>query len=133
MAFSQASTVAASKFPWPRALFGLACAAPFLILNALVANGHGPTRQFFAGVISDHMFRTNPLGSVVFLASMALIAVGGLVLLKTAFARHADGRRQVLWLPLALGSLMLVGFVTLSGVFGHEVYECEILGTKVCD
>lgn len=116
--------------PWVQMLLGLACGLPFLLFNALVATGHGPTRQFFRGVISGQMWQTNPLGSAVFFLSLGLIGAGAVVLLRLAATCRPRAAR---WLALVLGLVMLTGFVALSGAFAQEAYQCQILGTPNCD
>lgn len=126
-------SAARSASSWLPALLGVLLATPFLVLNALVANGVDAVRWFFRGVVSRDVLQTNPLGLWVFVLTIGLIAVGALVAGRGGVVMSATGRRSIQPLNLVMGIVLLGLFVLLVTVLGAEVYECEVLGVPNCD
>ena len=110
------------------ALAGMACAAPFLLVNAVVANRIEPLFSLLRPGV-----HTGPL-EYPLLAALLVIALGGAVVaLWPLLRRDGDGMRRLPILNLVVAGALIAGVVLVGVTLGTEIYACDIAGVPNCD
>lgn len=109
--------------PGVSAMYGMLCAIPLLVANAIVANRIEP---FFT------MIRPGPHTSareyVLLVVVISLLAVGAFIAARPMFLNRrfyvANGFST---------AILALAFVAIAVALGTEIYRCDILGISNCD
>lgn len=114
-------------------LTGIILALPLFLLNAMAAMDIPAFQELFRGVFSLGMFVTNPVGSIVVTASLLLLPVASIVLVRPIFSKFPGGDAKLCIFNALLGALIFAFFCVFVGAMSMEVYRCDVLKIANCD
>lgn len=107
---------------------GLLLAAPFLLLNAIVANRIQP---FFSWIRPG--VETSPQEYVLLFAAVLLLPAGAYVALRPMLRRDDRGQHRFHIVNSIAAMALLAFFVLLVSALGPEIYRCDVLHVPNCD
>lgn len=118
----------APQQPLTASLSGFLFAAPFLLANASIATRWEPLNSVLRGAGLNNIDGWGP--GFFFLAGLLLLLpLGAYVSLQPVLRLRRISRKY--WHNVAIAVVLIVGFVSISGALGAELYQCQV--TPYCD
>ena len=112
---------------WSAAV-GLAFAAPFLLLNAVVAMRLEP----YFSLIRPGV-HTGPMEIPLLVVVLLLLPVGAFIALRPLRSTDAHGRRRVPVVNVLVALALVCGFLVIGGALGEEIVRCDVLAVPHWD
>jgi hypothetical protein len=109
------------------AIAALLLALPFVLLNVVVSARIEPLHGWITRLEVHNIGGYGP-GFFLLVVLLLLWPIGAFVAVRPLL-------RERRWrvINLALGGLLLVGFLFVGGTLGEEIYRCDILRVPNCD
>jgi len=114
--------------PKPAAFGGFLLVLPLLFLNLIVVKRIEP---FFS--LIRPASHTTTLEIVLLCTVLLLLPLGAFIAMRPALRKATDGKRKLYLVNSLLAVLLLIGFVTISGALGSDIYRCDVLQIPNCD
>ncbi|MCW5874224.1 MAG: hypothetical protein KIS88_06220 [Anaerolineales bacterium] len=118
----------APQQPLTASLSGFLFAVPFLLANASIATRWEPLNSILRGAGLNNIGGWGP-GFFFVAGLLLLLPLGAYVSLQPVRQRKRVSRRH--WHNVAIAVILIVGFVSISGALGAELYQCQV--TPYCD